>query len=281
MHDELRSRVHALEAELAAVRAELDGGAARVTSRRGLLRAAAAAGAAGVVGAAAVARPAAAATGGAVILGQANTADAVTSIQNDGPFPDVNGPGPVALELRSPGGHLRFVGTIGDAILGTHQDGTLAYNGGQGLALFTGGTRVRVAQVGWQQLYLLPTPIRLHDSRNPHPGGSAFTGRLVSGASRNVSTEVDDAGETTELLVGGYSGAMVNVTVVDTAGSGFLSVGNPGLFGTRTTSNINWTTDGQILANLAVTLLHEGFLTVYAGGGGSTHVVVDLLALVG
>ena len=281
MTTDLHQRLHDLEAQVAALRSELDEAAPQASSRRHLLRAAAA-GAVGVVaGAAAIGRPAAAATGGNLVLGQANTADAVTSLENNGPFPNVNGPGPIALQLRSPGGHIQFVGTPGDAILGTYPDGTLAYNGGDGLALFTGGTRVRVAQVEWGQIHLLAQPIRLHDSRNPHPGGPAFTGRLASGASRNINTATDDAGSFNELLVGSFSGALVNVTIVDTAGSGFLAVGNPGLFGTRTTSNINWTTAGQTLANLAVTRLHEGFLTVFAGGGGSTHVVVDLMALTG
>lgn len=282
MTDDLRTRVRALEAELADLRAEIDRPAVPSSSRRHLLRAAAA-GAAGVVGAATLARstPAAAATGGAVILGQANTADAVTSIQNDGPFPDVTGPGPIALELRSPGAHLRFVGALGDAILGTYPDGTLAYNGGAGLRLVTGGTSVRVAEVGWGQLYLLPTPIRLHDSRNAHPGRPALDGRLVSGASRDITTDRDDTGESTELIVGPFSGAMVNVTIVDTVGSGFLTVGNPGPGGRPTTSNVNWTTAGQTLANLAVVRLHDRELALFAGGGGSTHVVVDLLALIG
>ena len=103
----------------------------------------------------------------------------------------------------------------------------------------------------------------------------------MSGASRNINTASDDAGGPTELLVGFFAGALVNVTAVDTDGSGFLAVGNPGFFGTRTTSNINWTTAGQTLANLAVTKLHEGHLTVFAGGGGSAHIVVDLMALIG
>lgn len=279
MTDDIRSRMHALETELAALRTELDG-TDRVTSRRGLLRAAAV-GAAGVVGGVAIARPAAAATGGTVLLGQANTAGAVTSIENNGPFPNVNGPGPIALELRSPGGHLRFVGAPGDTVLGTYPDGTLAYNSTEGLILHTGGTALRVAQHEWEGIHLLTQPVRLHDSRNPHPGGPLFNGRLTSGASRNINAVEDDAGHPIELLAGFFTGAMVNVTAVDTNGSGFLAVGNPGLFGTRTTSNVNWTTAGQTLANLAVTKLHEGFLTVFAGGGGSTHIVVDLLALIG
>lgn len=67
----------------------------------------------------------------------------------------------------------------------------------------------------------------------------------------------------------------------DPVGSGFLAVGNPGPNGTRTTSNINWSTSDQTLANLAVTTLFEGNLTIFAGGGGSTNFIVDLMALVG
>ena len=37
----------------------------------------------------------------------------------------------------------------------------------------------------------------------------------------------------------------------------------------------------QTLANLAITTLFEGNLTVFAGGGGSTNFIVDLMALVG
>ena len=79
-HADLRHRIRALEDELGALRRELDDDA-HVTSRRELLRTAAAT-AVGAVGSAAVlARPAAAATGGNLILGQDNTAEAMTGLQ--------------------------------------------------------------------------------------------------------------------------------------------------------------------------------------------------------
>jgi hypothetical protein len=282
MSTDLTRRLGDLEAEVASLRAALDESTpAAATSRRHLLRAAAA-GAVGVVGGAAVlARPAAAATGQPLLLGQANTADAITSLENNGPFPDLAGPGPIALELRSPGGHLHFVGSPGDAILGTYPDGTLAYNGTQGLQLQTNNDFVRVGQAGFGPLFVLSQPIRLYDSRTPHIGGTTRNGPLSGGENRPISIELDNDDQVIELPVGSVRAAIINLTITETVGAGFLAVGNPGLDGARTTSNINWSTSDQTLANLAVTTLFESNLTIFAGGGGSTNFIVDLMALVG
>ena len=43
------------------------------------------------------------------------------------------------------------------------------------------------------------------------------------------------------------------------------------------TSNVNWSTNGQTLANLAfVAIGDETYIEVHAGGPGSTHFIVDL-----
>jgi len=282
MSADLYRRLGDLEAEVASLRTALDESTpVPATSRRHLLRAAAA-GAVGVVGgAAALARPTAAATGQPLLLGQANTADAVTSLENNGPFPNLAGPGPIALELRSPGGHLHFVGSPGDAILGTYPDGTLAYNGTQGLQLQTNNDFVRIGQAGFGPLFVLSQPIRLYDSRTPHIGGTTRNGPLSGGENRPISIELDNDDQVIELPVAAVRAAIINLTITDTVGSGFLAVGNPGPDGTRTTSNINWSASDQTLANLAVTTLFESNLTIFAGGGGSTNFIVDLMALVG
>jgi hypothetical protein len=282
MPGDLHRRLRDLEAEVASLRAALDESTSvPATSRRHLLRAAAA-GAVGVVGGAAVlARPAAAATGQPLVLGQANTADAVTSLENNGPFPDLAGPGPVALELRSPGGHLHFVGSPGDAILGTYPDGTLAYNGTQGLRLQTNNDFVRIGEAGFGPLFVLSPPIRLYDSRTLHVGGTTRNGPLSGGENRPISIELGNDDQTIELPVAAVRAAIINLTITETVGSGFLAVGDPGPSGARTTSNINWSASDQTLANLAITTLFEGNLTVFAGGGGSTNFIVDLMALVG
>jgi len=281
MTADLHRRLRDLEAEVASLRTALDESTpAPATSRRHLLRAAAA-GAVGVVGGAAVlARPAAAATGQPVLLGQANTADAVTSIENNGPFPNLAGPGPIALELRSPGGHLHFVGSPGDGILGTYPDGTLAYNGAQGLHMQTNGDFVRVAQAGFGPLMVLPQPIRLYDSRTLHIGGTTRNGPISGGENRPISITLGNNDETIELPVTDAGAALINLTITETVGAGFLAVGNPGPDGTRSTSNITWSASDQTLANLAVTTLFEGNLTIFAGGGGRTQFIVDLMGLI-
>lgn len=282
MPTDLHRRLHDLEAEVASLRAALNESTRLpATSRRHLLRAAAA-GAVGVVGgAAAVARPSAAATGQPLLLGQANTADAVTSLENNGPFPNLAGPGPIALELSSPGGHVHFVGSPGDAILGTYPDGTLAYNGTQGLRLQTNNDFVRIGEAGFGPLFVLSPPIRLYDSRTLHIGGTTHNGPLSGGEDRTISIELDNNDQTIELPVAAVRAAIINLTITDTVGSGFLAVGDPGPSGTRTTSNINWSASDQTLANLAIATLFEGNLTIFAGGGGSTNFVVDLMALIG
>jgi hypothetical protein len=75
------------------------------------------------------------------------------------------------------------------------------------------------------------------------------------------------------------AGALVNVTLDQTERSGFLTVYGPGENGEAPAiSNINWYASGQIVANLVVTKLGgESTLAIKAGGGGRTHIIVDVL----
>jgi hypothetical protein len=172
-------------------------------------------------------------------------------------------------------------GTWVKAILGTYPDGTLAYNGTQGLRLQTNSDFVRIGEAGFGPLSVLSPPIRLYDSRTLHIGGTTRNGPLSGGENRPISIELGNDDQPIELPVAAVRAAIINLTITDTVGSGFLAVGHPGPNGTRTTSNINWSASDQTLANLAVTTLFESNLTVFAGGGGSTNFVVDLMALVG
>jgi hypothetical protein len=279
--DELRSRITELEQQLAALKADLDldRGDAATTSRRGMLRAVAAAGVAGVVGATVATRPAAAATGDNFVLGQSNTANAVTALRNDGPFPDINGPGPIALKLESPGAHIQFVGALGDAVRGTYPNGTLAYNGGTGLLLWSNDNVVRVADGSTSPVHLLAAPERIYDSRQPESLGASGTGPLASGEDRQVSLGFS-LGVGNDLLNNASAGAMINLTIVSTAGSGYLTVGPPAMTA-PSTSNVNWTAPGQVVANMAITALNEGGLQLWVGGGGATHVIIDVMAILG
>ena len=121
---------------------------------------------------------------------------------------------------------------------------------------------------------VLIEPIRVFDSRTAPPGLGG--GKLVSGNSNGVSVGV--------LVERGFVenpvAVFVNVTITETEGAGFLVVRASDLVGNRplpATSNINWSTNGQTLANLVVTTVGgENTLQVHAGGNGRTHYILDV-----
>jgi hypothetical protein len=122
---------------------------------------------------------------------------------------------------------------------------------------------------------VLIDPVRVWDSRDPDPyklvPGVSGSGKLAGGSSLGFSLQG---------VVPTYNrGALVNVTLDQTEGSGYLVVYGPGESGQPPpTSNINWYTANQIVANLvATTLGSEASLAITAGGPGRTHVIVDVV----
>jgi hypothetical protein len=71
-----------------------------------------------------------------------------------------------------------------------------------------------------------------------------------------------------------------NITITQTEGGGFLTVWGGDASDTLdvpATSNVNWTTGGQTVANLALTTVgQENSIEVVCGGAGRTHVIVDV-----
>jgi hypothetical protein len=120
-------------------------------------------------------------------------------------------------------------------------------------------------------LITLLTPLRVYDSRTDTVllGGA----KLAAGNAITVTVFVPD--ETRFLMA-----AFLNVTITDTEGAGFLRVNGTDSSGERpvpATSNVNWSQNGQTLANLVLTSVgSEAGVDIFAGGGGRTHVVVDV-----
>jgi hypothetical protein len=120
------------------------------------------------------------------------------------------------------------------------------------------------------QLHLLAAPARVYDSR---PGGSN-DGPLSGGATRVVSLTGTVA---TPGVPAGATGALVSLTLDATVSSGFLAlfsnaVAYPG------NSNVNWYTNGQILAVTTVSAVDAtGKIKVLAGGPGSTQFIIDVI----
>jgi hypothetical protein len=120
-------------------------------------------------------------------------------------------------------------------------------------------------------LVTLLTPIRIFDSRvDDVPLGRA---KLATGTTLIVTVSVPD--ETRFLTA-----AFLNVTITQTEGAGFLRVSGTDSSGTQpvpATSNINWSQNGQTVANLALTSVGSEFgVDIFAGGAGRTHVIVDV-----
>jgi hypothetical protein len=237
----------------------------------------------GAAGAGITSRSAAAATGGNVILGQSNAADAVTGIENNGPFPNIFGPGPIVLRLTSPGGHLQFVGAPGDTVLGTYPSGTLAYNSSSGLEIWQPslGPDPRptlLARPGTAgALTLLLEPIRVYDSRPGATPDLPNDGRITTGEVRTIG--LLDSGA--EGFGENIDGVMMNLTATDTLGFGFLTVFSADIAATPNVSSINWFENGMTVANHVVSAVDLAHLKVACGGGGSAHFIIDVIGVYG
>ena len=123
---------------------------------------------------------------------------------------------------------------------------------------------------------VLPQPVRVFDSRTELPalGG----GKLEAGNSVAVSV---GAVPEPDLIA---SAVFINVTITDTEGRGYLVVRGSDLSGEvplPLTSNVNWTADGQTIANFVISRVGgENSLEVHASGTGRTHFIVDVQAYI-
>ena len=142
-------------------------------------------------------------------------------------------------------------------------------------------SRVNSVRVGWTlprpRTFIPIDPKRVYDSRFIAPLGPLATNanRVVSVANGYaVSTATVDL---PNVVPAGAQAIAYNLTIVNTVGSGFLSVA-PGNAGGLGASSINWFTSGLILANgLIVKLDTNRQVKVFCGGGGSTDFLIDIL----
>lgn len=124
-------------------------------------------------------------------------------------------------------------------------------------------------------LHLLPAPPRAYDSRT---GTGAGTGYLsASSGARVVNLATGRIGTgTVDAVPADATGALLSVTLDATLGSGFLAVYQDGIAWPGN-SNLNWYTDGQILAVTTVSAVKDAKINLKVGGGGSTQVVIDVI----
>lgn len=134
---------------------------------------------------------------------------------------------------------------------------------------------IRVGYTGASQLYLLPAPVRVYDSR-PGAGGE---GPFLVGVTRTVNCAAGPAPTSTPAVPSGATGALLNVTLDGTVGGGFLQVYSEALGTPPSASSANWYTNGQSQANAVTTAVNASKVKVTCGGnpGSSTNVLVDVI----
>lgn len=120
-------------------------------------------------------------------------------------------------------------------------------------------------------LITLRTPIRAFDSRTD----TTLLGGAKIEAEQSAIVTVGVPDEERFLL-----SVFLNVTITETEGAGFLTVFPSDLSGKvpmPETSNINWSQNGQTLANLALSGVGgESGVEIFCGGFGRTHFIVDI-----
>lgn len=122
-------------------------------------------------------------------------------------------------------------------------------------------------------------PRRVFDSRSTdaaHGGG-----RIHAGQTRTISVDIEAGAVNSGIYVA------LTLTVVNTAGNGYLSVYPAELTSRPGISSINWSMADQVYATGLMTRAdirnsteepaRESFVKVYCGGG-STHFLLDLTA---
>jgi hypothetical protein len=202
---------------------------------------------------------------------------------------------PKALALASLGSQVQFLtpaqvaaaagianypATIGPS-KGTHVAGELYVDDEFNLWFAVpNGSAVRWVKLAGQQtngsLVTFPAPSRILDTRANNGA------RVPNGVTVTVSLKTKATGGDSGLPAGARA-ALVNLTVDDTVNRGFHSAYSADVTTPPEHSSVNWDATGQTRANLAVVTLGsasastERAIKLTSGGGGSTHIIIDLV----
>lgn len=193
-----------------------------------------------------------------------------TGIKTSGPETDIELDGSGILYFSGEGVGGTGAGRAGE--LASNGAGELWYCYETGI-----GKWVRLAAPSSAGSYNPVTPFRAYDSRRALPA----QGRLGIGAQRVISVADSRDASTGSVIASDAVPARAtavtyNLTVVNTAGRGFLSVAEGDAASTQA-STINWASDGQVIANAGTVKLDASRqIKVFNGSGGSTNFLIDV-----
>ncbi|MDO8364305.1 MAG: hypothetical protein Q7V88_15545 [Actinomycetota bacterium] len=121
-------------------------------------------------------------------------------------------------------------------------------------------------------LTILPTAVRVYDSRPGQPPLLGDKSLLATGVDRVVNCTLNASGVPTDAV-----GVLLNVTAVNQSGAGNLSV-RASAAPFVGTSNLNWIAAGQTVANSATSGCSAGAsIAVRLSGAVSSNVIVDVV----
>jgi hypothetical protein len=197
------------------------------------------------------------------------------------------GAGATSYGVRAYGGRAQVLlmpaGVAAPARTDAHTIGEMVEDGTGDLwlcvAAGTPGTWRKLAGPATAGTFHSIAPVRVYDSRL---GGVPQPGRLSSPDSRIVSIKDarnENTGDvvTANVVPVGATAIVCNLTVTDSTGAGgFLSV-VPGDATAASGSSINWFGTGQNIANGSTSrIAADRTVKVFAGGGSSTHFIIDV-----
>ena len=142
----------------------------------------------------------------------------------------------------------------------------------------TPGTWRKVSGPGTAgQLHMFGTPFRITDTRIGTGPAATGQGPVPSGSERGVFLGSGFQGPlAAPAMPGTATAALMTLTLADTVGSGFLAVIADGTTYAGT-SNVNWSTAGQFIANTVIAPVRNARVAVHAGGAGTTNFIIDLV----
>ena len=170
------------------------------------------------------------------------------------------GPEPVFLQTVAAGPGGPFSSTINlptPIVIDRESTYTISYFVSPGQAIF--GCTLGYAPPTQSFIPFSGSVPRVLDTRNPGP----LTGKLGPGEERVV-----------DLGFVGARSAVINLTVTETVGGGFVAVFQNGINWPEN-SSINWSSTNQNIANGVITAVDANGRIKIRGGANPTHVVID------
>lgn len=218
--------------------------------------------------------------GGVGVYGQhGTTGEGVGVIAQSFNGPGLGARGTTFDVLLQQSGRMNFVSAGALAPSTPAPVGTLARSD-DGSLWYAKGTNdwVRLAGGERASTFTPIEPTRVYDSRVPNP----LPGFVPTGGRRRLSVRSGralDTGAITDAFLVPVEATAVsyNVTITRTIGAGFLTVA-PGDSTEAKASSINWTEDGQTIANAGIVKVDgDGAVNVFVGGqSGATDFAIDV-----